>query len=104
MTALANALTKRINEATDEMESALQSGNFAMRLFNQELKEELQTLLDRSAANVETIELDKPDAQHLADFIEANEQKFVEFLVSRRVSLAGRHSLNLMNQLRDHEG
>lgn len=104
MTALYTALEKRIAEAKAEQISARAKGDFDGENWASDLVTELQSLIDRTATTIETIGLDKDDAGHIADFIEDNEAAFVDFLVTRRVSLAGRHSRNLMNQLRDYKG
>lgn len=102
MTTLQIAIEKRIAEAREATVRATAKGDFATASFNDDLRLELQNLLDRTASAVDVTELDADDASRIADFIEANEEAFVEFLLARRVSLAGRHSLNLMNQLRGH--
>lgn len=100
MTALATAIQKRIQQATEEMDTATRKGAFAEADFSRDLIIELRRLLDRTASTVEVIELDKDDAARIADFLEVKEGLFIELLIERRVSLPGRHSLNLINQLR----
>lgn len=100
MSKLHTLIEDRIRAAKGEEGSARVKGDFAAQDWHSDLANELQRLLDRTANTVDAIELDKDDAERIADFIEANEDKFVDWLVKCRVSLAGRHSLNLMNQLR----
>jgi len=100
MTALQNAIENRIAEACDAADSATAKGDFDTANFNRDLVTEVQSLLFRTGTRTEVIELDKDDAEQIADFIEEHEEAFVDLLLKRRVSLPGRHSLNLMNQLR----
>lgn len=100
MTALQAAIEKRIAEAKDAAARATAKGDFDSASFDSALTTELQSLLDRTATGTDVIELDADDAQYIADFLDENEDGFVDLLMKRRVTLPGRHSLNLLNQLR----
>lgn len=103
MSKLRTLIEDRIRAAKGEEGSARVRGDFNAQDWNSDLAIELQGLLDR-ATDADSISLNKHDAELIADFLQSNEDKFVDLLVNRRVSLAGLHSLNLMNQLRDHKG
>lgn len=103
MSTLQTLIEDRIRAAKGEEQSARIKGDFDAQDWHGDLASELQSLLDRSPLH-NAIELDKNDAEALADFLADNEESFVEFLYKRRVSLPRRHSDNLKNALRGGVG